>query len=167
MGSRARNSLSMLSMTTSRHEVQWIPSGGKNEISKKDTDLLRSLFIKQQCYAVVKRYIKTLMNLTGAPAHCWLLCLVYVCALLNVTASPALYGITPIQALTGQIPGISHFLYFFFEEPISTRFMTPLNQLWSAWHQVAINFTICLVSTRNTVTSFSLLQNTPLGGTIS
>ena len=25
------------------------------------------------------------MNLTGAPAHCWLLCLVYVCNLLNVS----------------------------------------------------------------------------------
>ena len=43
--------------------------------------------------------MNTLMNLTGAPAHYWLLCLVYVCALLNVTASPTLNGITPIQPL--------------------------------------------------------------------
>ena len=63
-------------------------------------------------------YINTLMNLTGAPAHCWLLSLVYVCALLNVTASPALNGITPMQALTGQVPDIKHFLYFSFWEPV-------------------------------------------------
>ena len=63
-----------------------ITDGGKFEISKKVADLLRSLFMKQyeseayhqhenkteQCYGVVKRYINTLMNLTGAPAHCWL-----------------------------------------------------------------------------------------------
>ena len=62
-----------------------ITDGGRYEISKKVADLLRSLFIKQyesepyhqhqnkaeQRYGVVKRYINTLMNLTGAPAHCW------------------------------------------------------------------------------------------------
>ena len=69
-----------------------ITDGGKYEISKKVAHPLRSLFIKQyesepyhqhqnnavQCYGVVKKYINTLMNLTGAPAHCWLLYLVYV-----------------------------------------------------------------------------------------
>ena len=105
-----------------------ITDGGKYEVSKKVADLLRSLFIKQyesepyhehqnkaeQCYGVVNRYINTLMNLTGAPAHCWLLCLLYVCSLLNVTASPTLGGLTPIQALTGQVLDISHFLQFSF-----------------------------------------------------
>ena len=100
--------------------------GVRYEISKKVADLLRSLFIKQyesepyhqhqnkveQRYGVVKRYINTLMNLTGAPAHCWLLCMLYVWNLLNTTASPALGGLTPLQALTGQVPDISHFLHF-------------------------------------------------------
>ena len=68
-----------------------ITDSGKYEISKKVTGLLRSLFIKQyesepyhqhenkaeQHYDVVKRYINTLMNLTGSQAHCWLLCLDY------------------------------------------------------------------------------------------
>ena len=95
-------------------------------------DLLRSLLIKQyesepyhqhqnkaeQCYGVVNRYINTLMNLTGAPAHCWLLCLLYVCSLLKATASPALRCLTLIQALTGQVPDISHFLHFSFWEPV-------------------------------------------------
>ena len=106
--------------------------GGRYEISKKVADLLRNLFIKQnesepyhqhqnkaeQRYGVVERYINTLMNLTGAPAHCWLLCILYVCHLLNATASPALGGLTPLQALTGQVPDISHFLHFSFCEPI-------------------------------------------------
>ena len=109
-----------------------ITEGGKYEISKKVADLLRSLFIKQyesepyqqhqnkaeQCHGVVKRYIDTLMNLTGAPAHCWLLCLLYVCSLLNVTVSPALGSLTPIQALTGQVPDISHFQHYFFWDPV-------------------------------------------------
>ena len=117
MESKVRNSSSTHFTTTSRAEVLWI-DGGTYEISKKVADLLRTLFIKQyesepyhqhqnkeeQCYGAVKRYINTLMNLTGAPAHCWLLCLVYVCALLKVMASPALNRITPIQALTGQVP---------------------------------------------------------------
>ena len=109
-----------------------ITDGGRYEISKKVADLLRSLFIKQyesepyhqhqskaeQRYGVVKRYINTLMNLTGAPAHCWLLHMLYVCSLLNATASPALGGLTPLQTLTGQVPDISHFLHFSFWEPV-------------------------------------------------
>ena len=76
-----------------------ITDGGKFEISKKVAGVLWSLFINQyqsepyhqhqinpeQCYGAVKRFINTLMNLTGAPAHCWLLCLVSVCSFLNVT----------------------------------------------------------------------------------
>ena len=58
------------------------------------------------------------MNLTGAPAHSWLLCLLYVCSLLNVAASPALGGLTSIQALTGQVPYISQFLHFSFWGPV-------------------------------------------------
>ena len=84
-----------------------------------------ALFIKQyesepyhQHQGVVRRYINTLMNLTGAPTHCWLLCLVYVCSLLNVTASSSLDGIITLQALTGQVPDISYFLHFSFWEPV-------------------------------------------------
>ena len=44
--------------------------------------------------------------------------LVYACALQNVTASHALDGITPIQAHTGQVADISHFLHFCFWEPV-------------------------------------------------
>ena len=52
------------------------------------------------------------MNVTEAPAHCWLLFLLYVCRYLNVTASPALGGLTPIQALTGQVLTSATFYIF-------------------------------------------------------
>ena len=58
------------------------------------------------------------MNLTGASAHCWLLCLLYVWSILNVTASLALGGLTPNEALTGQVPDIGPFLHFSFWEPV-------------------------------------------------
>ena len=42
-----------------------------------------------------------------------------ICLLsLNVTASPALDGITPLQALTAQVPDISHFLHLSFWKPV-------------------------------------------------
>ena len=139
-----------------------IIDGGRYEISKKVADLQRSLFIKQyesepyhqhqnkteQRYGVVKRYINTLMNLTGAPAHCWLLCMQYVCNLLNATASPALGGLTPLQALTGQVPDISHFLHFSFWEPIYYkvdesepyhRFPSQPNEHRGHWVGFAVN----------------------------
>ena len=58
------------------------------------------------------------MSLTGAPAHCWLLYLLYLCNLLNVTVAPALGGLIPTQALTAQVPDISHFLHFSFWDPV-------------------------------------------------
>ena len=64
---------------TRRAKNTIITDGGKYEISKKVADLLRSLFLKQyesepyhqhqnkaEQHCVVKRYINTLMNLTGA-----------------------------------------------------------------------------------------------------
>ena len=40
------------------------------------------------------------------------------CHLLNVTVCPALGSITPLQALTGQVPNISFVLHFTFWEPV-------------------------------------------------
>ena len=106
--------------------------GGECEISKKVNDLLCSIFISQyesesfhqyqnksenhDCDS--KQYVNTIMNLSGCPASCWLLCLSYVCVLLNVRSSPALGGITPLQALTGPVPDISFLIYFSFWEPV-------------------------------------------------
>ena len=65
-----------------------ISDGGKYEISKRVTDLLHSLFIQdyqsepyhqhqnkaENCFGLAKRYTYTVMNTSGCPACCWLLC---------------------------------------------------------------------------------------------
>ena len=112
-----------------------ISDGGKYEISKRVTDLLRSLFIQdyqsepyhqhqnkaENRFGLAKRYTNTVMNTSGCTACCWLLCLQYICVVLNHLASPTLQGICPIQALEGTTPDISFLLHFSFYEPVYYR----------------------------------------------
>ena len=112
-----------------------ISDGGKYEISKRVTDLLRSLFIQdyqsepyhqhqnkaENRFGLAKRYTNTAMNTSGCPACCWLLCLQYICVVLNHLASPTLQGICPVQALEGTTPDISFLLHFSFYEPVYYR----------------------------------------------
>ena len=58
------------------------------------------------------------MNRSGAPAHCWVLCLIYVCYLLNHIACAALDGEIPLFALTGITPDVSIILLFTFYQPV-------------------------------------------------
>ena len=95
-----------------------ISDGGKYEISKQVTDLLHSLFIQdyqsepyhqhqnkaENHFGLAKRYTNTVMNTSGCPACCWLLCLQYICVVLNHLASPTLQGICPVQALEVRLP---------------------------------------------------------------
>ena len=112
-----------------------ISDGGKYEISKRVTDLRRSLFIQdyqsepyhqhqnkaENRFGLAKRYTNTVMNTSGCPACCWLLCLQYICVVLNHLASPTLQGICPVQALEGTTPDISFLLHFSFYEPVYYR----------------------------------------------
>ena len=112
-----------------------ISDGGKYEISKRVTDLLHSLFIQdyqsepyhqhqnkaENRFGLAKRYTNTVMNTSGCPAFCWLLCLQYICVVLNHLASPTLQGICPVQALEGTTPDISFLLHFSFYEPVYYR----------------------------------------------
>ena len=112
-----------------------ISDGGKYKISKRVTDLLCSLFIQdyqsepyhqhlnkaENCFGLAKHYTKTVMNTSGCPACCWLLCLQYICVVLNHLASPTLQGICPVQALEGTTPDISFMLRFSFYEPVYYR----------------------------------------------
>ena len=112
-----------------------ISDGGKYEISKRVTDLLCSLFIQdyqsepyhqhqnkaENRFGLAKRYTNTVMNTSGCPAFCWLLCLQYICVVLNHLASPTLQGICPAQALEGTTPDISFLLHFSFYEPVYYR----------------------------------------------
>ena len=58
------------------------------------------------------------MNRSGAPANCWLLCLIYVCYLLTHIACSAIDGKIPLLALTGITPDISIILLFTFYQPV-------------------------------------------------
>ena len=112
-----------------------ISDGGKYEISKRVTGLIRSLFIQdyqsepyhqhqnkaENCFGLAKRYTNTVMNTSGCTACCWLLCLQYICVVLNHLASPTLQGICPVQALEGTTPDISFLLHFSFYEPVYYR----------------------------------------------
>ena len=112
-----------------------ISDGGKYEISQRVTDLLRSLFIQdyqfepyhqhqnkaENRFGLAKHYTNTVMNTSGCPVFCWLLCLQYICVVLNHLASPTLQGICPVQALQGTTPDISFMLHFSFYEPVYYR----------------------------------------------
>ena len=112
-----------------------ISDGGKYEISKRVTDLLHSLFIQdyqsepyhqhqnkaENCFGLAKCYTNTVMNTSGCPACCWLLCLQYICVVLNHLASPTLHGICPVLALQGTTPDVSFLLHFSFYEPVYYR----------------------------------------------
>ena len=58
------------------------------------------------------------MNRSGAPANCWLLCLIHLCYLLNHISCAALDGKIPLFALTGITPDISIILLFTFYQPV-------------------------------------------------
>ena len=65
-------------------------------------------------FVLAKRYTNTVMNTSGCPACCCLLCLQYICVVLNNLASPTLQGICPVQALQGTTPDVSFMLHFSF-----------------------------------------------------
>ena len=69
-------------------------------------------------YRTIKSWTNTVMNRSGAPANCWLLCLIYVCYLLNHIACSALDGKFPLLASTGITPDISIILLFTFYQPV-------------------------------------------------
>ena len=136
--------------------------GGTYEISKGVTDLLHSLFIQdyqnepyhqdqnkaENCFGPAKRYTNTVMNTSGCPACCWLLCLQFICVLLHHLASPTLQGICPVQALQGTTPDISFMFYSSFYEPFHYRidssepefhFPSPSNENKGYWVDFADN----------------------------
>ena len=104
----------------------------KTEISNKVMDILRAYHISnwhsepyhqnqnpaQWRCRTIKSWTNTVMNRSGAPANCWLLCLIYVCYLLNHIACTALDGKIPLLALTGITPDISIILLFTFYQPV-------------------------------------------------
>ena len=98
----------------------------KTEISNKVMDILRAYNISnwhsepyhqnqnpaEWRYRTIKAWTKTVMNSSGAPTNCWLLCLISECYLLNHIACEALDGKIHLFAFTGITPDISIILLF-------------------------------------------------------
>ena len=109
-----------------------LSDSAKTEISNKVMDILRAYHISNWYsepyhqnqnpadwkYRTIKSWTNTVMNRSGAPANCWLLCLIYVCYLLNHIACTALDGKIPLLTLTGITPDISIILLFTFYQPV-------------------------------------------------
>ena len=109
-----------------------LSDSAKTEISHKVMDILRAYHISnwhsepyhqnqnpaEWRYRTIKSWTNTVMNRSGAPANCWLLCLIYVCYLLNHIACTALGGKIPLLALNGITPDISIILLFTFYQPV-------------------------------------------------
>ena len=125
------------SLITSEKGEPWIPSSvmEANMRSPRESLITRSVFIQdyqsepyhqhqnkaENRFGLAKHYTNTVMNTSGCPACCWLLCLQYICVVLNHLASPTLQGICPVQALEGTTPDISFLLHFSFYEPVYYR----------------------------------------------
>ena len=109
-----------------------LSDSAKTEIFNKVMDILRVYHISnwnsepyhqnqnpgEWRYRTIKSWTNTVMNRSGAPANCWLLCLIYVCYLLNHIACTALDGKIPLLALTGITPDISIILLLTFYQPV-------------------------------------------------
>ena len=90
-----------------------LSDSAKTEISNKVTDILRAYHISnwhsepyhqnqnpaEWRYRTIKSWTNTVMNRSGAPANCWLLCLIYVCYLLHHIASTAHDGTIPLSLI--------------------------------------------------------------------
>ena len=105
------------------------------EISNKVKDILRHLIIDdwqseahyqhqnaaERQYKHIKRNVQNVLNMSGATASCWLLCLEYVSYIMNRMASKSLSWRTPYESLTGITPDISVIYRFFFYDKIYFR----------------------------------------------
>ena len=109
-----------------------LSDSAKTEISNKVMDILRTYHISnwhsepyhqnqnpaEWRYRTIKSWTNIVMNRSGAPANCWLLCLIYVCYLLNHIACTALDGKIPFISLNWYNPRHFHRSTFTFYQPV-------------------------------------------------
>ena len=105
------------------------------EVSNKVKDILRHLIIDdwqseahyqhqnaaERRYKHIKRNVQNVLNISGAPPSCWLLCLEYVSYIMNRMATKSLRWRTPYESLTGITPDISVIYRFLFYDKIYFR----------------------------------------------
>ena len=69
-------------------------------------------------YRSIKAWTNTILNRTGAPANCWLLCMSYVHYLLNHISCESLKGQIPLTKLYGVTPDISVIMMYTFYQSV-------------------------------------------------
>ena len=69
-------------------------------------------------YYTLKSWTNTIMNRTGAPADCWLLCMIHASYILNHLSCEALDGNVPLGILYGVSPDISIILLYTFYQTV-------------------------------------------------
>ena len=69
-------------------------------------------------YCTLKSWTNTIMNRTGAPADCWLLCMLHASYILNHLPCEALAGNVPIWMPYGVSSDISVILLYTFDQPV-------------------------------------------------
>ena len=69
-------------------------------------------------YCTLKGWTNTIMNRSGAPADCWLLCMIHASYILNHLSCEALGGNVPLGMLYGVSPDISILLLYTFYQPV-------------------------------------------------
>ena len=106
--------------------LKYQSDSAKTEISKKVMDISRAYHISnwyselyqqnqnptEQRYRTIKSWTNTVMNRSGAPANCCLLCMISVCYISNHIACGALHGSIPLLVLYGITPDISIMLLY-------------------------------------------------------
>ena len=69
-------------------------------------------------YGTIKAWTNSILNRTGAPANCWLLCMSYVCFLLNHISCEPLKGKILLTKLYGVAPDISIIMMYTFYQSV-------------------------------------------------
>ena len=117
-----------------------LSDSAKTEISNKVMDILRAYHLSnwhsepyhqnqnpaEWRYRTIKSWTNTEMNRSGAPANCWLLCLIHVCYLLNHIACTALdekYPYFPLLVLPQIFPS------FYYSLSTSLCFMPHMTRI--------------------------------------
>ena len=134
-----------------------ISDSTKNENSHKVKDILRAYNINdwqsepyhqnqkpaEWRYRTIKAWANTIMNRTGAPAHCWLLILPYVCYILNHMSTASLGGQGPLPVLYGVTPDISIMLLYTFYQPFVYATGSTHDQHFPSESEERAGFWVC------------------------
>ena len=69
-------------------------------------------------YRTIKSWTNAVISRSGAPANCWILCMIYVCSILNHIGYGALNGSIPLLFLFGTTHDISIMILYTFCQPV-------------------------------------------------